>query len=56
MKKIYITSLHLDHGGIEMAISSLANALVKRDYEVEILCTYNLGEPVYYLDDKVTVT
>lgn len=56
MKKIYITSLHLDHGGIEMAISSLANALVKRYYEVEILCTYNLGEPVYYLDDKVTVT
>lgn len=56
MKKIYITSLHLDHGGIEMAISSLANALVKRDYEVEILCTYNLGESVYYLDDKVTVT
>lgn len=56
MKKIYITSLHLKHGGIEMAISSLANALVKRGYEVEILCTYRLGEPAYALDGNVTVT
>ncbi len=56
MKKIYITSLHLKHGGIEMAISSLANALVKRGYEVDILCTYRLGEPVYDLDSKVRVT
>ena len=56
MRKIHITSLHLKHGGIEMAISSLANALVKRGYEVEILCTYHLGEPVYALDDRVTVT
>ena len=56
MRKIHITSLHLKHGGIEMAISSLANALVKRGYEVEILCTYRLGEPVYALDDNVTVT
>ncbi len=56
MNKIRITSLHLEHGGIEMAISSLANALAKRDYDVEILCTYNLGEPVYYLDERVKVT
>lgn len=55
-KKIYITSLHLQHGGIEMAITLLANALVKREYEVEILCTYNLGEPVYRLDKRVKVT
>ena len=45
MEKIYITSLHLMHGGVEMAISLLGNALVKRGYDVEILCTYNLGEP-----------
>ena len=54
-QKIYITSLHLQHGGIEMAISLLANALVKREYEVEILCTYNLGAPVYFLDKKVEI-
>lgn len=55
-KKIYITSLHLLHGGIEMAITSVSNALAKRGYEVEILCTYNLGEPAYPLDPRVKVT
>lgn len=55
-KKIYITALHLMHGGIEMAITSVANALVKRGYDVEILCTYNLGEPAYPLDCRVRVT
>ena len=55
-RKIYITSLHLMHGGVEMAITALANALVKRDYSVEILCTYNLGAPAYPLDSRVQVT
>ncbi len=55
-KKIYITSLHLKHGGIEMAITLLANALVKRGYEVEILCTYKIGEPAYELNDEVEIT
>ncbi|WP_461811869.1 glycosyltransferase [Faecalimonas sp.] len=55
-KKIYITSLHLKHGGIEMAITLLANALVKRGYEVEILNTYHLDEPAYELDSRVTIT
>ena len=55
-EKIYITSLHLKHGGVEMAITMLANALSKRGYEVEILCTYHLGEPAYALDDGVAVT
>lgn len=55
-KKIYITSLHLKHGGVEMAITMLANALCKRGYEVEILCTYHLGDPAYTLDDRVVVT
>lgn len=55
-KKIYITSLHLLHGGIEMAITSVSNALAKCGYEVEILCTYNLGEPEYPLDPRVKVT
>ena len=39
-----------------MAITMLANALSKRGYEVEILCTYHLGEPAYALDDGVAVT
>lgn len=56
MKKIYITSLHLNHGGVEMAITLLANALVKRNYDVEILCIYNLGTPAYALDERVKVT
>lgn len=55
-KKIYITSLHMLHGGVEMSISLLANALVKRAYDVEILCVYNLGEPVYEIDERVTIT
>ena len=54
-KKIYITSLHLMHGGVEMAITALSNALVRRGYQVEILCTYNLGEPAYPLDSRVQV-
>lgn len=54
-KKVYITSLHLQHGGVEMAITLLANALSKRGYEVEILCTYDLGAPVYELDKNVKV-
>lgn len=55
-KKIYITCLHLLHGGVEMAITLLANALVKRDYDVVILCMYDLGNPVYALDKRVKVT
>lgn len=54
--KIYITSLHLMHGGVEMAITALSNALVRRGYTVEILCTYNLGDPAYPLDSRVQVT
>ena len=54
-KKIYITSLHLMHGGVEMAITALSNALVKRGYPVELLCTYNLGEPAYPLDSRVQI-
>lgn len=55
-QKIYITSLHLKHGGVEMAITLLANALSRCGYEVEILCIYNLGEPAYEFEDKVKVT
>ncbi|MDM8235025.1 glycosyltransferase [[Ruminococcus] torques] len=56
MDKVYITSLHLLHGGVEMAITLLANALVKRGFNVEILCIYNLGDPAYSIDKKVKIT
>lgn len=55
-QKVYFTCLHLGHGGVEMAISLLSNALCKRGYDVEILCTYNFGAPAYQLDSKVKVT
>lgn len=55
-KKVYFTCLHLNHGGVEMAISLLSNALCKRGYDVEILCTYNFGTPAYELDPKVQIT
>lgn len=54
-KKIYITALHLMHGGIEMAISNLSNAFANRGFDVTILAVYNLGEPAYRLNEKVKV-
>lgn len=56
MKKITILALHLGFGGIEKAITSLANALCN-DYEVTIVSTYKLHEnPAFYIDPKVHVT
>lgn len=56
MKKITILALHLGYGGVENAIASLANLLVKK-YEVEIISTYKLySEPVFDIDDKVKIT
>lgn len=54
--KIYFTCLHLNHGGVEMAISLLSNALSKHGFDVEILCTYNFGNPAYHIDPKVKIT
>ncbi|MBM7709072.1 glycosyltransferase [Enterococcus lemanii] len=55
MPKIYLTSLHLMHGGTEFVIVQLANAFVERGFDVTILCTYYLGEPVYPLDKRVKI-
>lgn len=54
--KVYITALHLKHGGVEMVIASLANAFVEQGIDVEIISTYNFGEPAYKIDDKVKIT
>lgn len=53
--KIYITCLHLNHGGVEMAVSLLSNALLDYGYDVELLCTYNFGTPAYELDPRIHI-
>ncbi len=55
MKKISILSLHLNFGGIERAIVSLANYLCNY-YDVEIACTYKINEESSFeLNKKVKV-
>ena len=41
MKKITILCLHLGYGGIEVAISNLANMLID-NYDIEIVSNYNI--------------
>lgn len=56
MKRVVILALHLGYGGIERAISDLANSLVD-DYIVEIVSTYKVyDKPVNRLDRRVKVT
>lgn len=56
MKKITFLMLHLNYGGIEKQVTTLANELLK-EYEVEIISLYDIlsGESFYQLDDKVKV-
>lgn len=56
MKKITFLMLHLNYGGIEKQVATLANELSK-EYEVEIISLYDIlsGESFYQLDDKVKV-
>ena len=56
MKRVVILALHLGYGGIERAITDLANSLVN-DYIVEVVSTYKVyDEPVNKFDKKVKVT
>lgn len=56
MKKITILSLHLGYGGVEKAITTLANMLCQT-YDVEIISVYKLYEkPVFEVDKKVKLT
>lgn len=55
MKHVYITALHLAHGGVEMAISLMSNAFVKKSYDVTILSLYNLGKPAYNISPEVKI-
>lgn len=54
--KVYITALHLNHGGVEMVIASLANAFVERGIDVEVLTTYRYDKPAYFMDENVKIT
>lgn len=55
MKRITILCLHLGYGGIEMAISNLANMLCD-DYKITIISGYKLySKPPYKLNSKVEV-
>lgn len=55
MKRVTILALHLGYGGIERAITDLANSLID-DYEVLIVSTYKVyDKPVNRLDRKVKV-
>ena len=57
-KKIAILSLHLGYGGVERAITTLANSLVKTNkYEVEIVSVYKLYEkPAFDISDDIKIT
>ncbi len=54
-KEIYITALHLSHGGVEMAISLMSSAFVKKGYRVTILSLYDLGAPAYKISPEVKI-
>lgn len=55
MKRVTILALHLGYGGIEKAITNLANSLVN-DYMVTIVSTYKVfDKPVNKLDRKINV-
>ncbi|MDD2435441.1 MAG: glycosyltransferase [Bacilli bacterium] len=55
MKKVSILVLHLGFGGVEQAVSNLANMLVKK-YDVEIVSVYKLDNDCpFKLNSKVKI-
>src|SRR5690554_2479973 len=55
MKKITFLVLHLGYGGIEKAVTSLANLLCN-DYKIEIISTYKIyNKPPFEINDKVSI-
>ena len=56
MTKLTILALHLGYGGVESAITSLANAMCY-DYDIEIVSVYKLyDKPAYDLNERIKVT
>ena len=55
MKKITFLTLHLGYGGIENAITTLANSL-NNDYEIEIISVYKrYDNPVFKLNKNIKI-
>ena len=56
MKKITFLMLHLNYGGIEKQVTTLANELCKK-YEIEIISLYDIlcGKSFYKLDNRIKV-
>lgn len=56
MKKITFLMLHLNYGGIEKQVTTLANELSK-EYKIEIISLYNIlsGKSFYELDERINV-
>lgn len=55
MKKIAILVLHLGYGGIERAVTTLANMLIT-NYEIEIISTYKIyEEPPFFIDKRIKI-
>lgn len=56
MKKITFLMLHLNYGGIEKQVTTLANELSK-EYKIEIISLYNVlaGKSFYELDERINV-
>lgn len=54
-KNIFFIVLNLKIGGIEMITTNLANALVKRGYNVKILCLVNNNDLKNRLDTQIEV-
>ena len=55
MKKITFLTLHLGYGGVESAVTALANSL-SSDYNVEIISVYKrYEEPIFKLNKNVIV-
>lgn len=55
MKKITFLMLHLNYGGIEKQVTTLANKLADK-YEIEIISLYDiLGKSFYELDKRIKV-
>lgn len=53
---ITLLALHLSYGGVEKYISSLCEML-KEDYDLHIICTYQIAkQPAFYFDDRISIT
>lgn len=53
---ITIYALHLSYGGVEKAITNMAN-IFSNQYDVEIVCLYDMpNAPAYELDNKIKVS